>query len=297
LAQVKFENGATTRLDVTQGESNLAQTQATIPPLEAARRQAANQLCILMALPPRDIEQILGTRTIPSAAPTVAAGIPADLLRRRPDVRRAERQLAAQSAQIGVAESELYPHFSITGTIFYDAQTFKDLFNPNSLAGSVGPSFRWDILNYGRLVNGVRVQDAQFQELALQYQNLVLQANAEAENAIVGFLQAQQQVKYLATSAQAAVQSLGLVRQQYTEGKTDFNRVLNVEQLLTQQEDQLAVAQGGVAQNLVSLYKALGGGWQIRLGGQQWPPPQAPAAPAVERIPPPVPAPVESKSG
>ena len=155
--------------------------------------------------------------------------------------------------------------FSITGTIFYDAQRFQDLLDPNSLAGNVGPSFSWNILNYGRLVNGIRVQDARFQQLALQYQNTVLQANAEAENAIVGFLQAQQQVRYLATSVRAATESLSLVRIQYNEGKTDFNRVVNVEQLLTQQEDQLAVARGSVGQNLVSLYKALGGGWQIRL--------------------------------
>ena len=140
-----------------------------------------------------------------------------------------------------MATAGLYPHVSITGTIFYDAQRFQDLFEPSSLGGSVGPSFTWNILNYGRLVNGIRVQDARFQQLALQYQNTVLQANAEAENAIVGFLQAQQQVRYLATSVRAADESLSLVRIQYNEGKTDFNRVVNVEQLLTQQEDQLAV--------------------------------------------------------
>ena len=122
MADVKFRNGATTRLDVTQGQSNLSQTEATIPPLEAARRQAANQLCILLGMPPRDIDGILaGQQTIPSAPPQVAVGIPADLIRRRPDIRRAERDVAAQSALIGVATSELYPHFSITGTIFFDA--------------------------------------------------------------------------------------------------------------------------------------------------------------------------------
>ncbi|MEN6459521.1 MAG: efflux transporter outer membrane subunit [Thermoguttaceae bacterium] len=267
LTELKFSNGATTRLDVTQAQSNLSQTQATIPPLVALRRQAANQLCILLAKPPHDLEQVLGERDIPAASPMVAIGVPADLLRRRPDIRRAECEVAAQSAQIGVATAALYPHFSIAGSIYYDAANFKDLFTGSSAGGTVGPTFRWDVLNYGRLLNGVRLQDARFQELVIQYQNTVLRANAEAENALVGFLQAQQQVKFLATSVQAAEQSLGLVEQQYNEGRADFNRVFNVQQTLTQQEDQLAVARGSVSQNLVQLYKALGGGWQIRLDG------------------------------
>jgi len=270
LAQVKFRNGATTRLDVTQGEQNLAQTEATIPPLEATRRQAANQICILLGTPPRDLDGVLdGRKGIPTAPPQVALGIPADLLRRRPDIRRAEREVAAQSARIGIAASELYPHFSITGSIFLDAAHFRDLFDAGSWAGNVGPSFRWDILNYGRLVNNIRVQDARFQQLAVEYQNLVLRANAEAENALVGFLMSQQQVKALRRSTEAAADSLDLVRTQYKEGKTDFNRVFNVEQALTQQQDLLAVAEGDVAKNLVLLYKALGGGWQIRLANPE----------------------------
>jgi NodT family efflux transporter outer membrane factor (OMF) lipoprotein len=265
LAEVKFNNGATTKLDVTQGESNLAQVEATIPPLEVTRRQAADQLCILLGIPPRNMDEILGgRRPIPSAPPQVAVGIPADLIRRRPDVLSAEREVAAQSALIGVAVSDLYPHFSISGTIYYDAERFQDLFDARSFAGNVGPSFNWNILNYGRLVNNIRVQDARFQQLAYQYQNTVLKANAEAEDALVGFLKFQQQVKYLATSVRAATESLGLVRDQYNAGKTDFNRVLTVEQLLSQQEDLLAVSQGTVANNLVLLYKALGGGWQTR---------------------------------
>ncbi len=266
LATMKYTNGATTRLDVTQGESTLGQTEAIIPPLESERRQAMNQICILLGVPPQDIVQVLnGRQPIPATPPEVALGIPADLLRRRPDVRRAEREVAAQSALIGVATSELYPHFSITGSIFLDAANFKDLFSGNSAGGNIGPSFNWNILNYGRLVNGIRVQDAQFQELAVTYQNIVLQANAEVENGVVRFLNAQQQVKFLTASTRAAEQSVELVRSQYDAGKTDFNRVLIVEQALTQQQDQLAISEGAVVQNLVEIYKALGGGWQIRL--------------------------------
>lgn len=308
LAEVKFRNGATTKLDVTQGQSSLAQTEATIPPLEATRRQAVNQICILLGMPPQSLDEILGgRRRIPMAPPQVAVGIPADLLRRRPDVRRAEREVAAQSAQIGIATSDLYPHLSITGALYFEAANFSNLFDGDSLAGNVGPSFRWDVLNYGRLRNNIRFQEARFQELAVTYQNLVLQANAEAENALVGFLKAQQQVKYLAESVSAAEQSVGLVRDQYDAGKTDFNRVLTVEQTLTQQQDQLALAQGSVAKSLISLYKALGGGWQIRLIGAEGqtnatesqpaperqpeervppPPPVAPSAPKPPQVPP-----------
>jgi len=287
IAEDRLRNGVTTRLDVTQAESDLANTEANIPALESARRQAVNQLCVLLGMPPQNLDAILaGSSGIPKSPPQVAVGIPAELLRRRPDVRRAERQVAAQSAMIGVAESDLYPHFSISGTIYLDATRFEDLFDPRSFAGAVGPAFRWDILNYGRLANNVRVQEARFYQLATQYQNTVLQANAEAENALVRFLKAQQQVRAMTRSAEAARQSVELVMSQYQAGTVDFNRVFNTQQFLTQQQDQLAIVEGAVAQNLIQLYRALGGGWQIRLGSvalQRLPAPdrlaEAPAPP------------------
>lgn len=266
IAEDRLRNGVTTRLDVTQAQSDLANTEASIPVLEASRRQAVNRLCILLGTPPQNLDEILaGHQGIPGAPAQVAVGIPAELLRRRPDIRRAEREVAAQSALIGVATAELYPHFSINGTILLDATNFQDLFDTDSFAGTVGPSFRWNIFNYGRLTNNIRVQEARFQQLAVLYQNTVLQANAEAENAIVGFLKAQQQAKALSRSAEAASQSVELVLSQYNQGTVDFNRVFNVQQFLTQQQDQLAIAQGSVAQNLIQVYRALGGGWQIRL--------------------------------
>jgi outer membrane protein TolC len=326
LAEVKFNNGATTRLDVTQASASLAQTQSLIPPLEAAQRQATNQLCILLGIPPGNLFQILHNsqsaealadmqriadkqetvdireliqeiqalrkkqprQIVPTAPAQVAVGIPAELLRRRPDIRRAERNVAAQSALIGVAVADLYPHFSIGGNLRLDAENIKDLFGAGSLAGNVGPSFNWNVLNYGRLANNVRLQEATFQQLAVEYQNIVLQANAEAENAIVGFLKAQQQLKSLRAATEWADQSLVLVEQQYYGGATDFNRVFSIQQTLTQQQDQLALAEGNVAANLIQLYKALGGGWQIRLSGSVPPPAPAPAEPVA--APPPEPA-------
>jgi len=292
LAEVRFREGATTRLDVTQGQSSVAQTEARIPPLESARRQAANRLCILLGMPPQSLDHMLaGHRGIPHAPPQVAVGIPAELLRRRPDVRRAEREVAAQSALIGVATSDLYPHFSIGGTIYLDSLQFKNLFSLDSVAANVGPAFRWDILNYGRLANNIRIQESRFQQLAVQYQNTVLQANAEAENAIVNFLNSQQQARSQGESADAARESVDLVMLQYKEGKVDFGRVFINQEYLTQQQDQLAIAQGAVAQSLIQLYKALGGGWQIRLSTFLPPPPAAPEQPA-EPVPVPEPAPL-----
>ncbi len=162
ITQASFESGKITKIDVDQAESTLYQTQAGIPELEITLRTANNQLCILLGMPPEQLHDKLGTAAIPSAPVDVAVGIPADLLRRRPDVRKAERQAAAQSAQIGVAESAFYPHISIDGTIDYQATRFKDLFSAKAMSGSIGPSFRWDILQYGRLLNNVRLQNARF---------------------------------------------------------------------------------------------------------------------------------------
>src|SRR5262249_32825188 len=146
---------------------------------------------------------------IPVTPAQVVVGIPADLLRRRPDIRRAERQVAAQSARIGVAEADFYPIFSLNGTIGVAAEHFHKLFDtPNSMVGSFGPSLTWNILNYGRILNNVRVQDARFQELAFSYQNTVLQAGREVEDAIVAFLDSQEQTTRLAASADAADRAL-----------------------------------------------------------------------------------------
>ncbi len=264
IARQRFHSGATTELDVTHATSQVEHTKSLIPPLNILRRQAANQLCILLGMPPRDIADLLqGTQPVPSAPPEVAVGIPAELLRQRPDVQQAERQVAAQSAAIGIATSQLYPHLSIVGTIGVDSSEFSQLFESKSLAGSVGPSFRWDVLNYGRLVNGIRVQDARFEQLAFQYQNKVLQAYGEAENALAGFLETQQRLLALTKSAEAGKRSVELAIEQYREGLADFNRVYTATQLLAEEEDQMALAQGGVPLYLVLLYKALGGGWQV----------------------------------
>ena len=190
IVQGQRKVGIVEQVDVDQALSTLEQTEAGIPELEIALRQAANQMCVLLGMPVQDLQARLGSGSIPTAPPEVAIGIPAALLCRRPDIRRAERQAAAQCAQIGIAEAAFYPAVSINGTIGYAAQNFKDLFQEQALTGNVGPSFTWNILNYGRLRNNVHLQDARFQELVTTYQNTVLSADQDVENGLVTFLRA-----------------------------------------------------------------------------------------------------------
>jgi outer membrane protein TolC len=194
----------------------------------------------------------------------VAVGIPADLLRRRPDVRRAEREAAAQCAEIGVADAEFYPQISLNATWGWSAEHFKDWFAHNSFRGSVGPEFHWDILNYGRILNNVRVQDARFQELVAHYQQVVLKANGEVEDGLVRFLKAQDEQRNAKDSAEAQRAAVKDAIAQYEGGLADFNRVAVVEEQLVSRLNQLAQAEGEIALGLIQVYRALGGGWQIR---------------------------------
>ena len=220
-----------------------------------------------MGIPAMDLQSLLGTGAIPSAPPQVAVGVPCDLLRRRPDVRQAERLAAAQGEQIGIAEAQLYPTFSLGGVINWQAGNLHDLFTPAAFNGSVGPQFQWNLLNYGRLQSGVVYQDARFKELVVAYQQTVLQANQDAENGIVTFLRSQVQEKLLRESVHAANKAVKIVVFQYEKGAADFNRYATIEQALVTQQDLMAQAQGLIAQGLVQTYRALGGGWEIRCEG------------------------------
>jgi NodT family efflux transporter outer membrane factor (OMF) lipoprotein len=267
LATDKFQAGAITERDTHQAIQILEQTEALIPTLEIGRRQAANRLCVLLGMPPTNLEAILGEDSgIPVVPQNVVVGLPADLVRRRPDVRRAERAVAAQSARIGVAVSDLYPHFSVLGTIGVEAEQFGDLFKSGSMIGEISPGIRWDILNYGRLVNNVRVQDARFQQLAYAYQDQVLNAGREVEDAIVLFLRSQERARHLDASVEAAIRTVEITNEQYNEGLVDFTSVFVFQSSLTDQQDLLALAQGDIALGLVAVYRSLGGGWEVRMG-------------------------------
>jgi NodT family efflux transporter outer membrane factor (OMF) lipoprotein len=266
IAQDRFQTGATLYLDVDQALTNLRQTEALIPQLENSLRVANNRLCVLLGIPPQDLTADWPPAPIPSVPPQVAVGMPAELLRRRPDVRRAERLVAAQSARIGIAEAELYPRFALDGSIHWQAEKFEDLFNGSeSITAFAGPSFVWNILNYGRLRNGILLEQARFEELVYTYQEAVLFAQEEVENGIIGLVTAEDQNARLQEAVVASVDAERIVRAQYEEGAVDFNRVFVIQSSLASLQDQAAAAEGQIPLNLIAIYRALGGGWQIRL--------------------------------
>lgn len=292
LAENRHREGVASELDVRQAGTSLAQTQSAIHPLEAGRRRASNQLCILLGMPVTDLAAQFEPAAIPRAPPQVAVGIPADLLRRRPDVRQAERQVAAQSARIGVAEADLYPRLSLNGFLGYAANDLDRLFQAKSFTAFIIPTLQWNILNYGRIANNIVVQDARLEGAALNYQQTVLVAGREVEDALVGFLQSQQQAVRLESGVRDAERSVELVLIQFKAGTTDFNRVFNTQGALVSQQDQLAVARGDIAQNLIQVYKALGGGWRQFSRVQALPPVREgevvqPPEPPIENLPPP----------
>lgn len=265
LAQSKFTGGTTTALDPAQAAALLHDTEAQVAGFAAQIAQTKSTLCVLLGLPPQDLRDLLGeTRAIPSAPEKIALGIPAELLRRRPDIRRAERLLAAQSAIIGVAASDLYPSFSLSGDFGLSAEHFGDLWRGDSFQAFAGPSFRWAILNYGRIENNIRVQDAAYQALISDYESVVLRAQGEVETAIAGYLGSQEQLVALAQSVDESTKAVQLAEQQYRGGIADYTRVLTTQDFLTTEQSRLVATRGAVALNVIALYRALGGGWDLR---------------------------------
>ena len=304
-AEQQEKVGTATKIDTEQLRTLLEQTRSTIPFLQIALGQANDTLCILLGEPPHDLEPELGpgpelgSQPMPDTPAWVAAGIPADLLRRRPDVRSAERQVAAQSAQIGVAEADLYPTIFVNGTLGWEAPDISKLFESNSFFGTIAPNFRWNILNYGRIVNNVHLQQAKTQELIATYHSKVLSAAQDVQTALRGFLRSQEQAEDLARSVKAAVAAAKVEEKNFTDLKADVNRLFTLENSQLQEQDNLAVAQGNVALDLISVYRALGGGWQIRCRDGDCckaqitdvVPEKAPPAAIPEQLPQPRPAP------
>jgi len=265
IAKAKFDAGEVSRLDVDQAESLLNNTKASVPAFEASLQQLKNSLAILLGEPPANFNTLLiKERDIPEAPAAIAVGMPQDLLRRRPDIRLAERQLAAQSAEIGFAMTELYPHLTIGGSIGTTAMKSGDLFNNNTQTWSLFGMFEWNILNYGRLKSNVRLQDALFQQLLVDYRNTVLEAQGDTENAIVAFLKSHEQLSYYQASAKASQQAVDTATIQYREGEVTFNRLITTLSDNLQQQDLVAEVRGSAATNLIRVFKALGGGWEIR---------------------------------
>ena len=272
ITDALFRNGEQSELDRQQALTLLLSTEATIPSLQATLDQARNALSVLLGQPPGDVETLIGTTaSIPDLPPEVSVGMPADLLRRRPDVRQAELQAAAQSARIGVASADLYPSFVLTGSLGLvstsgDSASDGSFFDGDSLQFTGGPAFNWPILNYGRLKNNVRIQDARFQQSIVNYQNIVLTAAREVEDAITGYVRGLAQQDTLRRGVEAARRSTDLSMLRYQEGFSDYQRVLDAQQSLFGQQQRYVNAVSGTVRSLTALYKALGGGWEIRAG-------------------------------
>ncbi|VTZ48956.1 RND efflux system, outer membrane lipoprotein, NodT family [Methylocella tundrae] len=279
IARDRFSGGTATKLDVYQAENVLGQTEASIPQLTMQLQHGQNALRVFLGMTPEPLDPLLARSTgkIPVPPAKIFVGIPTDLLRRRPDVRAAELKAAAQSAQIGVAQSELYPAISLTGRIGGSASTINgarlsSIFTPAGLAYSFGPSFQWNILNYGQITNNVRLQDATLQQYLVDYQNTVLKAQQDVENGVSTYLQSKIAVEALRRSVAAANGALGISLLEYQQGTRDYTSVLTSEQNLLQAQNDLVIAEGNVPLGVTMVYEALGGGWQIRDGNDFVPP-------------------------
>jgi NodT family efflux transporter outer membrane factor (OMF) lipoprotein len=274
IARARYTGGTATKLDVYQAENVLAQTESAVPQLTAQLQQGEDALRVLLGMTPGSLETLLaGPMTIPVPPASVTIGIPADLIRRRPDIRSAELLAAAQSAQIGLAKADLFPAFSLTGAFGTVAGSsgvnrVNEVFNARGIQFAFGPSFSWPILNYGQITNNVRVQDARLQTLLINYQNTVLKAQQEVEDGLASFVEGRRQVELLRRSVEAANLALRIALDQYLLGTRDFTTVLTAEQNLYQAQSSLATAAGNLSTSLASVYRSLGGGWQIRQGNE-----------------------------
>jgi NodT family efflux transporter outer membrane factor (OMF) lipoprotein len=271
IARARFESGATSELDVTQATTLLESTRASIPLFELELSRFQNALSTLLGQPAGSVQALTsGTQVIPVAPAAVAVDVPAQLLRRRPDIRSVEYSAAAQCSRIGVAQAELYPRFALFGTIGTQASggtaNSGNLFDPGSLFYAFGPRLVWPIFNYGRISNNVRVQDARLQQLLVDYQNTVLKAAQEVEDGMTGYLKSREASVFAENAAKSAQRSADLALVQYKEGAVDFQRVLDAQRSLLQEQNSMARTQSAIATHLISLYKALGGGWEVRKG-------------------------------
>jgi NodT family efflux transporter outer membrane factor (OMF) lipoprotein len=263
IAQRKKEAGLGDGLDIAQAESNIGQTGATLPALEILRLQASHRLCVLLGRQPIDLALEVGvTEQVPVPPQNLAFGIPSDLLRRRPDVRRVERELAAQSARIGIAEAEFYPHISLAGNIGVASEDFGKLFSAGSGVGIISPNFSWNLLNYGRIKNNLKAEQALFQARCNAYRNTVLNALQEAEDAQVAYIYGFDRAEYLRMATRGAASAVEKAEALYQAGSIDFGRVYVLQSALLIQQDELAATEGDIAISLIQLFKALGGGWE-----------------------------------
>lgn len=263
LTRTRYEAGLVGEGDVAQAARNLETTRSFVPSFEYGERAAENRLAVLLGLTPGELAtELAEVQPIPVPPTSVAVGVPADLVRRRADIRRAERELAAETARIGVREGDLYPRLSLLGRIGGEAEDASDMFSDEGFVFGYGPALHWNLFDGGRLRNRVDAQEARAEQALVRWQRTVLFALEETENAMNGFVREQARRRSLADGATQARLAVDLARSQYTEGLSDFQPVLDSQRALAVIEDELAQSDAAVTTRLVALYKSLGGGWE-----------------------------------
>jgi NodT family efflux transporter outer membrane factor (OMF) lipoprotein len=264
IARARFKVGLASQLEVKQAEAVLATTQSQIPDLETSLKHSVHRLGVLIGQEPGALtDELSSTAPVPAPPPEVPVGLPSDLLRRRPDVRRAERQLAAATANIGVQTAELFPKFSLTGIAGFQSFSVGDWFTGGSRYWSAGPTVTWRIFDLGHVRSQIQTANAQAQQSLAAYEKTVLGSLEEVENGLVAYANEQTRYRALAAAVDANRGAFDLATDRYKKGLATFLDVVDAERSLYQAEDELADSQGRISVNLVTLYKALGGGWEI----------------------------------
>jgi multidrug efflux system outer membrane protein len=262
LIQSRYQAGLDDELAVHQARSSLESTRSQIPTLRTGLEEAMNRIAVLLGVQPGALhKQLENYKSVPVVPLKVAVGVPADVLRRRPDVRKAERELAAQTARIGVAIAELYPKFTLIGSIGLEALSLGNLITAGSRTFSIGPRITWPIFNAGSIRANIEIQSAIQEQTMIQYESAILSALEDVENALVAYVEEQIRRTSLEEAVDAAKKALDLAQFKYQTGLIDFITVLDAQRSLLTYEDQLVQSSGTVTSNLVRLYKALGGGW------------------------------------
>jgi len=263
ITRVRFQAGLANYLQVSQAEAQVNTTAAEIPALEALSKQAAHRLDVLLGLQPGVLSAELSTEApIPALPPQAHVGLPSELLRRRPDIRRAERQLAAASAEVGVATADLYPKFSLSGVFGVTSISASDWFSAPSRFWSIGPTIRWPIFDAGRIRANIEVRNARQEQAFTQYEKTVLTAFEDVENALVSYAKEQVRYRSLMAAVTANRSALAMADELYRNGLIDFLNVLDSQRALYSTESDVAQSEAAMTTNLVALYKALGGGWE-----------------------------------
>ncbi len=266
LIQWRSQAGLSDELALQQALYNLESSRSEIPALQTGLEESMNRIAVLLGEEPGKVhEELENSAPIPVSSPQIAVGVPAEMIRRRPDIRIAERELAAQTARVGVAAADLYPKFSLSGSIGVEAVLFSkfktNIGNSNNWILSGGPGVSWAIFDGGAIRQNIKVQSALQEQALLQYESSILSAIEEVENALVSYANEQNRMDNLSKATEAAQKAVELAKQEYEAGLIDFSNVLDAQRSLLSFQDQLAQSKGTVTSNLIRVYKALGGGW------------------------------------